>query len=69
MINYEKIYNNIETKIFYKYPKAEVARKMGIKPQSLNTILKNIKEGRKVTLDSIERIAKAGEINYKELFE
>ncbi|MGL5023700.1 helix-turn-helix domain-containing protein [Cetobacterium sp.] len=63
---YQKIYLNIENKILSKYKKIELAKKMGIKPQTLNTILNNIKTG-KANLKTLERIANAGEIKTEEL--
>ncbi|WP_281699688.1 helix-turn-helix domain-containing protein [Cetobacterium somerae] len=65
-MNYEKIINNLDTKVFDKLTKTEVAKRMGIKPQSLNTILKNLKRGG-VNLKTLERLAAAGEIKCEEL--
>lgn len=62
----KKILNNLEIKVFNRFKKIEIAKKMGIKPQTLNTILNNLKKGG-TNLKTIERLAAAGEIKVEEL--
>lgn len=65
-MDYEKITNNLKTKVFNKYKKTEIAKRMGVQPQTLNTILKNLKNGG-ITTKTLERLAAAGEISCEEL--
>lgn len=63
----ENIFKNIENLIFQKFSKAEIARRMNIKPQSLRTSIDNIRKG-SVTLKTLYKIANAGGLNdYRDL--
>lgn len=62
-----RIAKNIDTLILSKHKKAEIARKIGIKPQSLHVILKSLHEGKNVGIGTIRKIAVAGGITCEEL--
>lgn len=63
----KKIAENIDTLILSKHKKADIAKKMEIKPQSLHVILKRLHEGKNIGIDTINRIAIAGEVTCEEL--
>ncbi|MBR8702281.1 MULTISPECIES: helix-turn-helix domain-containing protein [Fusobacterium] len=59
--------SNIEKKILTKTTKKELAKKIGITPQTLNTILENMSKKKNCTVASINKIAIAGKISCEEL--
>ena len=61
------IRKNIDKKILNKINKNELSRRLGIKPQSLNTILKGMEENRDCRVSTIKKIAAAGNLNCEEL--
>lgn len=63
----KRIAENIDTLILSKHKKAEIAKKMEIKPQSLHVILKRLHEGKNVGIETIKKIAIAGGITCEEL--
>lgn len=63
----EKIAKNIDALIFSKHRKAYIAEKMGIKPQSLHNIIKSIRNGKNVGIETIRKIAIAGDVTCEEL--
>lgn len=63
----KKIAENIDALIFSKYRKVDIAKKMGIKPQTLNTIIVSLNSGKNVGIETINRIAIAGDVTCEEL--
>lgn len=63
----EKIAKNIDVLIFSKHKKAHIAEKMGVKPQTLHNIMKSIRNGKNVGIETIKKIAIAGEVTCEEL--
>lgn len=67
LLDVKLIKRNIENKILTKMSKRELATKMGIKPQSLNTILQSMSKKNNCTVATINKIAVAAELDCKEL--
>ena len=63
----EKIAKNIDSLIFSKYKKSYIAKKMGVKPQTLHRIVESLYHGKNVGIDTINRIAIAGDVTCEEL--
>lgn len=63
------ILKNIEGKVLNTISKAELSRRMGILPQSLHHLLKNLEKGRGITTTTVEKIATAVGIAPVELLE
>lgn len=65
--NHEVIYKNLSEKVFTKMKKTELARKMKILPQSLNSILNNLKKGNSCRISTLDRISEASGVSVEEL--
>ena len=63
----EKIAKNIDSLIFSKHKKSYIAKKMGVKPQTLHNIVESLYHGKNVGIDTINRIAIAGDVTCEEL--
>lgn len=68
MTTEEIILKNINEKVFAKKSKAEIARILGIKDQSISTIISNLENGGTIKIRTLEKLAAAAELkSYKEL--
>jgi transcriptional regulator with XRE-family HTH domain len=54
--------------VFSKMSKAELSRRLDIKPQSLQCSLKQWEEGKSFRMSTVEKIAEVTNIPYEELF-
>lgn len=63
----KKIGENIETLILTKMKKSELAKRMGVKPQTLQVFFKRINSNGNIEIRTIEKIAAAGGVTLQEL--